>query len=70
MNKFKIGQFIIWTEDYADQIAGKDSGSGVIIDIENCKSFYCNRKITRYKVYRDKFKDLYWFEDRQIHSKG
>jgi len=67
MNKFKIGQLVGWTEDYADQIAGKDSGSGIIIDIENYKSFYSGNETISYRVYRSKFKDLYWFDGRQLY---
>jgi hypothetical protein len=67
MNRdYKIGDYIIWVEDYDDGIAGKDSGSGIIIDTETYPSSYNHDILTTYKVFRNKHKDFCWFENRNI----
>jgi len=65
---FAVGNYINWYEDYADGIAGKDWGDGIIIDTRTYPSSYSNDYFM-YKVYRNKHKDLYWFEERQLKQK-
>ena len=64
----KIGNYVDWCEDYADGIAGRDWGSGVIIDTQILQSSDYDDCLM-YKVYRNKHKDLYWFEERQLKQK-
>ena len=65
---FEIGNYVKWYEEYADGIAGKDWVDGVLIDkrkYPSCK----NDNLFLYKVYRNKHKDFYWFEKRQLKLK-
>ena len=64
----KIGNYVDWCEDYDDGIAGKDWGDGIIIDTRALRS-YCYNEYVMYKVYRNKHKDLCWFEERQLKQK-
>jgi len=66
---FEIGNYVSWCEDYADGIGGKDFGNGIIIDTEIYESSFHSESIPTYRVYRDKHKDLYWFEERQLKLK-
>ena len=65
---FKISDYVLWYEEYADGIAGKDWGDGIIIDTQSYPSSYDGGYLM-YKVYRNKHKDLYWFEKRQLKLK-
>ena len=65
---FKISDYVLWYEEYADGIAGKDWGDGIIIDTQSYPSSYDDDYLM-YKVYRNKHKDLYWFEKRQLKLK-
>ena len=67
--KFLIGKYINWYEDYADGISGRDWGDGIIIEKKDYDAFG-HDKHTMYRVYRNKHKDFYWFEDRQLKLKG
>ena len=66
---FKCGNYVNWMEDYDDGIAGKDYGDGIIIDIQTYQSPWYNNSLTTYKVFRNKHKDFYWFEERQLKLK-
>jgi hypothetical protein len=64
----KVGNYVHWLEYYDDGMAGKDWGDGTIIDKRIIQSSYCSEYLM-YKVYRNKHKDLYWFEKRQLRLK-
>jgi len=64
----KVGNYVNWYEEYADGIAGRDWGVGIIIETEMYPSSYSD-DYPMYKVYRNKHKDLYWFEERQLKLK-
>tara|TARA_R110001583_G_scaffold124453_1_gene275881 strand:- start:854 stop:1057 length:204 start_codon:yes stop_codon:yes gene_type:complete len=64
----KKGQLVNWVEDYADGIAGKDFGTGIIIDSDNRKG-YNSDSYMLYKVYRTKHKDFYWFVTQNLNIK-
>ena len=61
----EIGNYVNWHEDYADGIAGKDWGDGIVIEKRSHDAFGYG-KYCMFKVYRSKHKDLYWFEERQL----
>lgn len=61
----KVGNYVNWHEEYADGFAGRDWGAGIIIETEMHSSSYSD-DYPMYKVYRNKHKDLYWFEERQL----
>ena len=65
---FAVGNYVNWYEEYADGIAGKDWGDGIIIETSSYLSS-CSDEYFMYKVYRNKHKDLYWFEERQLKQK-
>ena len=65
---FAAGDYVNWYEDYADGISGRDWGDGVVIDTQTFPSS-CYEDCLMYKVYRNKHKDLYWFEKRQLKQK-
>ena len=65
---FSVGNYVNWHEEYADGISGKDWGDGVIIDTRTYPSSYYD-DCPMYKVYRNKHKDFYWFEERQLKQK-
>lgn len=61
----KIGDYVFWCESYYDGILGKDYGKGLIIETreyDSSQGFEC----VMYKVYRDKYKDYYWFEQTEL----
>tara|TARA_R100001509_G_scaffold100566_1_gene58794 strand:- start:371 stop:568 length:198 start_codon:yes stop_codon:yes gene_type:complete len=62
---FKVGQLVKWFEDYDDGISGRDYGDGIVIEIKMHQSHYSD-DYPMYKVYRNKHKDFYWFEKRQL----
>ena len=66
---FAVGNYVNWYEDYADGIAGRDWGDGIIIDTQTFPSSCYSDRIETYKVYRNKHKDFYWFEERQLKQK-
>ena len=51
---FSVGNIVRWYETFSEGII-KDSGLGIVIEQESTN--YGNR----YKVYRNKNKDLIWF---------
>ena len=63
--KFLIGNYIDWQEEHTDGIAGKDWGTGIVIEAKMHSPSYVDDYFM-YKVYRNKHKDLYWFEERQL----
>lgn len=67
--KLTIGDYVSWCEDYADGIGGKDFGNGIIIDTEIYESSFHTEPIQTFRVYRNKHKDLFWFENRQLKLK-
>ena len=66
---FAVGNYVNWYEEYTDGIAGKDWGDGIIIDTQTFPSSCYSDRIETYKVYRNKHKDFYWFEKRQLKQK-
>ena len=62
----KVGNYVNWYEEYADGFAGKDWGDGIIIDTQVHPPSCYSEQMETYKVYRNKHKDLYWFEERQL----
>ena len=66
---FSVGSYVSWYEDYADGISGKDWGDGIIIEKRSYDTFG-HGKYCMFKVYRNKHKDFYWFEKRQLKFKG
>ena len=65
---FKIGDFVNWMEEYADGIPGRDWGDGIIIEKRNSRNLTQGSNIM-YKVYRNKHRDVCWFEERRIFLK-
>ena len=65
----KIGKYVNWYEDYADGIAGRDWGDGIIIETQVYPSSFYTDQLKTYKVFRNKHKDFYWFEERQLKLK-
>jgi len=70
-SKFSKGQLITWHERYADGIAIKDVGVGVIIDIKEYSynspdgSVY---EYTNFEVYRNEFNDIITLSEYDIQS--
>lgn len=54
--KFKAGELVKWTEEYADIKMVRDSGVGVILSGRQYN--YNNLNYTLYKVYRNKRNDV------------
>ncbi len=54
--KFKAGELVRWTEEYADINMVRDAGIGVIISAKQYA--YRDLNYTLYKVYRNKHNDM------------
>jgi hypothetical protein len=67
--RLEIGNYVNWYEEYADGIAGKDWGDGIIIETQVYPSSFYTDQLKTYKVFRNKHKDFYWFEERQLKLK-
>ena len=65
---FEISDYVLWHEDYDDGISGRDWGTGIVIEKRDHDA-YGHGKYIMYRVYRNKHKDLYWFENRQLKLK-
>ncbi len=65
---FKVGDFINWLEPYDDGIPGKDYGDGIIIERKNTDHRTYGDYIL-YKIYRNKHKDVCWFEEQNLTPK-
>jgi len=65
---FDISDYVYWCEDYDDGISGRDWGDGIVIEKRDHDAFG-HGKYIMYKVYRNKHKDLCWFENRQLKLK-
>ena len=61
---FRAGNYVSWSEDYADGFAGRDWGDGIIVETKE------NERRAIYKVFRNKHKDFYWFIEEQLKLKG
>lgn len=60
---YRISEFVKWFEQFDDGIV-KDSGDGVIIQIETFDTYG-----KRYKLYRTKHEDFQWFFEHDIIKK-
>ncbi len=60
---FKDGSYVDWCEYFGDGFPGRDWGDGIIIDTKK------NKSCIMYRVFRNKHKDFYWFEEQQLKLK-
>ncbi len=58
----KLGDYVQWFESYDDGVPGRDFGKGIIMDTREYGNTY-SKDCILYRVYRQKYQDLYRFED-------
>jgi len=61
----KLGDYVQWFESYDDGVPGRDFGKGIIMDTREYGNTY-SKDCILYRVYRQKYQDLYWFEDYEL----
>ena len=64
--KFEIGEMVRWYDTYSDLLITKDTGYGIIMDIQATDYGFTSGPWVTYRVYRNKHQDVCIFEIAQI----
>jgi len=67
-SKYKVGQFVRWHEAYAEGFLGRDSGFGVVAEVNTFNMGFKTGPYTNYRVLRNKHGDLRCFEEGHLES--
>jgi hypothetical protein len=70
-HKFSKGELVRWFERYADGLAIKDVGVGIVVDIKKYSYKSLNGRVYEYanfEVYRNNFNDIITLSEHDLES--